>query len=274
VNISNGALLAKGRDKLFVCDLEHYQGTYILDGAGGLTGRLDGLMWFAVAQEGCIYYSNQRDHDYLYGLDTESLSESCLLKRPCADLAWYGGQLLFTDETDSRIYKYDIQTGHAAALSQEAVFSFIEHAGILYCACAKGLLEMDLSGGDSTLLTEHIPLCLNYTSAGLVFADRSRDFCLSLLPAGQREPLPLNRVKTQSIVAGPQHIYAANLLDNRSIVRLDLKGGEAIRFCGDQADKLHIVDDQLYFLNQNDNNAWYRMPLSGGRSVRVIENKL
>jgi hypothetical protein len=227
-------------------------------------------MWFAAPHATKIYYSNPRDNDYLYCLDTESLTENCLLARPCGNITVFEHKLYFLDETDSLIYSFDPQTERSTAVLKEQVFSFIIHAGIIYGAFAKGLLEFNLQSRSSAILTDHIPLCLNYTNNGLVFADRSHDCFLSSLDTVKNKPVKINHIKTQSIVTGERHIYAANLLDNSSIIRVDMNSGEAIRFCGEKADKLHIIDGHLYFLNQNDKNAWYKMPLSGGRSIRLL----
>jgi hypothetical protein len=270
MNISNGALVAKHRNRLYVSDLENYQGTYILAEDGNILDKTDGAMWFASPYGAAIYFSNQKDYDYLYCLDTESLQEKCLLQKPCANIALFEDKLLYLDEADSHVYRFDIQTGKTALLIKEEIFSFILYEGLLYGAYAKGLLEFDLRSGRSKLLTNHIPLCLNYIATGLVFSDRSKDCLLSGLEAGQREPQKINHIKTQSLIADENYIYAANLLDNSSIVRVDMASGETIRFCGEKADKLHIIEDHLYFLNQNDKNAWHRMPLSGGRSMRLL----
>ena len=270
MNISNGGLILKHQSRLYVCDLENYQGTYILAEDSSIISTINGLMWFAAPRGNNIYYSNQKDNDYLYNLDTESLAENCLIKKPCSYIVAWAEQLFFLDETDKQIYGFDYKTGKTSPLIKEEVFSFIQNGGLLYCAGAKGLLEFDINSGRSQLLTGHIPMCLNITPKGLIFTDRSLDYSLSILYTGHSEPIKINNIKTQSIIAGKSHVYAINLPDNRSIVRVDITSGEAIRFCGEKADKLHIVDDYLYFLNQNDKNAWYKMPLSGGRSVRLL----
>ena len=257
------------QDRLYVSDLENYRGTYILSADESIIGMVNGIMWFAAPHNDHIYYSNQKDHDFLYCLDTQSQSESCILKRPCSYITAYADKLYFVDETDSRLYLFCLQTGKATPLLKEAVYSFILQEGKIYGSTAKGLIECDLDNPKGSLLTDHIPLCLNYTSSGFIFAARNSDFYLSALKPGQNEPEKIGCIKTQSIAIGENYIYAADLLDNRSIVRVDMISGETIRFCGEKADKLSIIDGHLYFLNQNDNNAWHKMPLSGGRSRRL-----
>ncbi|MCL1905399.1 MAG: DUF5050 domain-containing protein [Clostridiales bacterium] len=270
MNISNGALITKHKGRLYVCDLENYRGTYILDEECGVAGRIEGLMWFAATLGTSLYYSDQRDKDYLYCLDTESLSENCLLKRPCGYITVFDDRLFFLDETESLIHELDLKTGKTSPVMRERVSSFILWEGAFYCASAKGLLRFGLYGGKGDLLTEHIPLCLAYSALGPVFADVSHNFALSVLKDGQRTPDKAGRVKTQSLAVEGRYIYAADLTDDCSVVRLHTEGGGAIRFCGERAEKLHIIEDHLYFLNQNDKNAWYKMPLSGGRSIRLL----
>jgi hypothetical protein len=193
------------------------------------------------------------------------------LASPCSYITLYENKLFFLDETDSQLYKFDLATNKTSIVIKEESLSFIIKAGTIYYATDRGLMEHDLQRGKSSLLTDHIPLCLGYAGSGLIFADRSHDFCLSGLVLGQKEPRKINHIKTQSIATDGQYIYASNLLDNSSIVRVDSISGEAIRFCGEKADKLHIIGNHLYFLNQNDKNAWYKMPLSGGRAIRLLQ---
>jgi hypothetical protein len=250
--------------------LENYQGTFILSEDGSIISKIDGFMWFAAPHGNNIYFSNQGDNDYLYCFDLESLAASCLLKKPCSYITAFKDKLYFLDETGCQIHKLDTKTDRITPVLKEEVFSFTLHAGIIYCAFAKGLIEYDLQSNRSSIRTNSIPLCLNYTLSALVFADRSQDFFLSTLKGGQKVPEKIGQIKTQSIAVSESHIYTANLLDNRSIVRVNIENGEAIRFCGEKADKLHIIDNYLYFQNQNDKNAWYKMPLSGGRSIRLL----
>jgi hypothetical protein len=232
MNISNGALIVKHDDRLYVCDLENYQGTYILGEDGGVEGKIDGLMWFAAPYGNNIYFSNQRNYDHLYCLDAQNLSVNCILKHPCSYLTIFADKLYFLDETDSLLYEMDLKSNRINPLIKDKISSFILCKGACYCACAKGLLVFDLRSGKSTWPMEHIPLCLDHTPGGLIFSDTSRGFVLSSLKTGQREPEVVGCVKTQSLVTAEEYIYAANLSDNRSIVRLTLGGGEAIRFCG------------------------------------------
>jgi len=201
---------------------------------------------------------------------TQDLNERCLLQSPCSYITIFEDRLFFLNETNSQIYELDLKNNTAVPLIKEKIFSFIMNAGVFYCAFAKGLLKFDLHSKKSTILTDHIPMCIHYTPNSLIFADSSCDFALSRLDFDQKIPVKISHIKTQSIVADEHHIYAANLLDNRSIVRMDTSGGAPIRFCGEKADKLHIIESDLYFLNHNDKNAWYKMPLSGGRNTRLL----
>jgi len=270
LNISNGALISKHNNNLFVCDLEKYRGTYIVSEDGSIIDIINDVMWFIAQHDNHIYYSNQKDNDYLYCLDIKTLTESCILNIPCSYITVFEDKILFLDETDSQVYEFDTKKEKAVPLIKEKIFSFVRGAEVLYCAFAKGLLEFDLRSKKSNVLTNHIPMCLNYTATGLIFADSSYDFALSRLDFGKKEPQIIGNIKTQSLVANEHQIYAANLQDNHSIVRMDASGGAPIRFCGEKADKLHIIENELYFQNHNDKNAWYKMPLSGGRNTRLL----
>lgn len=270
MNTSNGGLIVRHQDMLIVSDLENYQGTFVLGENDAILKKIAGLMWFGISYGQHIFYSNQKDYDYLYCFDLEVFNEKCLLKKPVSHITLFEEKLLFLDESDRRIYKFDINTGKAVSLLKEQIFSFVVHEGIIYAAYASGLLKYNLHSGKSSVLTDHIPYTLNAAAHSLFFADRSQDFFLSKLEPGDKEPLRINNIKTQSIVVKEPFIYTANLLDNHSIIRLDMDTSSGIRFCGDKADKLHIIGDDLYYLNQNDKNSWYKLSLAGGRSRRLL----
>ncbi|MCL1975337.1 MAG: DUF5050 domain-containing protein [Firmicutes bacterium] len=271
MNTSNGALIIRHKKLLYVCDLENHLGTHVLNEDSQLIGKINGLMWFAASWGEDIYYSNQKDHDYLYCLDTQSLSENCILNWPCSYLTVYADSLYFLHEADNFIYKLELPSHEPTAVIKEEFRSFIIHEGFLYGAQAQGLLKFDMHSTKSSLLTGHMPFCLNLLADVLYYADCAQDYYLCSLCMDEKKPHRVDLIKTQSIISEGNYLYAANMLDNRAIVRINAVNGETIRFCGEKAEKLHIIDNYLYFLNQHDKNAWYKMPLSGGRCLRVMK---
>ena len=272
MNVSNGGLIASLCGDLYVCDLSGYGGTRVISRDGSTDRDIGVIMWFAAPDGNGLYCSNQKDYDYLTYINGNDGVETCLQKRPCANLALRGGNVLFIDEEDSLVYEYDPGKDKSSLVIKETTTSFILVSDTLYFAAEGGLKCLDLSSGCTEKLADCFPVCLNFTNGYLVFADEYQDFALCRYDVSQGKFTATDDIRAQSIITTEEYIFASNLADNNSVVRADLVTGESIRFCGDSADKLHIVDKYLYFLNQNDNNAWYKVPLAGGRPARVCNS--
>jgi len=269
MNVSNGGLIAQLHDNLYVCDLSEYSGTHILSADGVSVWNMKAVMWFAVPDGQGVYCSDQRNFDFLTYLDGNSMEETCVLKRACANLIKSGDTILFLDEEDGFVYEYDPAKKKSSLVIKEKAYSFILNNNVLYFAAESGLKCFNLRNKRTEKLKECVPICLNFSSEQLIFADKNQDFALCRFDISQNKLVVLDDIQTQSIITSEEYIFASNLADSNSIVRVDINTGESIRFCGESADKLHIVGEHLYFLNQNDNNSWYRVPFEGGRPVAL-----
>jgi len=270
MNVSNGGLVAELNNDLYICDLGGYRGTHIISKGGDLVGEFSAVMWFAAAHENGMYCSNQRNFDYLTYLDGESMEETCVQKRGCANLVMHGNALLLLDEEDGFIYEYDTAKKKSSPVVKETAFSFILVTDTIYFASESGLKSFDLNNGRTEKLEDCFPVCLNATGGQLIFSDKNQEFALCMFSISKNRLVKVDGIRTQSIVTTEEYVFASNLADNNSIVRVDQLTGEAIRFCGENAERLHIVEEYLYFLNQNDDNAWYRVSCSGGRPTPVF----
>ena len=270
MNVSNGGLVAQLLDKLYICDLSRYSGTYVLSEDGETVRNTKSVMWFAAPGERGLFCSDQRNFDCLTYMDIETMDETCVLERACANLIMHDGKVLFLDEEDGCVCEFDPAKGKSSYVIKEKVFSFILVADTVYFASENGLKCFDLHSRRTDKLGDCFPVCLNFSDGYLVFSDKHRDFALCRFDISQNKLEVFGDIRTQSIITTEEYIFASNLADGNSIVRADITTGESIRFCGESADKLHIIGKHLYFLNQFDNNAWYRVPLSGGRPVPVV----
>ena len=269
MNVSNGGLIAQLNGHLYCCDLCNYSGTRILSEDSIPVWDMKAAMWFAASDGRGIYCSNQRDYDYLTYLDGKNMTESRILKRACLNLAMLNSRLLFIDEEDSFVYEFDPEKAKCALVIKEKVHSFILVSDTIYFASESGLKSMEIRGKRTEKLNDCSPVCLNYSERRLIFADKSRDYAVCSYDTTQGKLTVLDRMPAQSMIATEEYVFVSNLSDNDAIVRININTGESIRFCGESADKLHIIGENLYFLNQNDSNAWYKLPLSGGRPTRV-----
>ena len=272
MNISNGGLVARVNDNLFISDLSRYYGTRVVSKDGDVVWSADAVMWFAAGDGNGIYCSNQKDYDCLTYLDAGSMTERRVLNRPCANIIMTEGTVLFLDEEDGYIYEYDPLKDKCAIVVKEQVTSFIIVSDTIYFASESGLKRFDLQHGRHTeRLKDCFPVCLNYADGKLIFADKNQDFSLCRLDIGNNKLEAMRDIRTQSINTAEGYIFATDINDGNSIVRLSIDDGAPIRFCGECADKLHIVGEYLYFINQKDSDAWYKLPLSGGRPVQLYQ---
>ena len=272
MNVSNGGLIIQLNGNLYCCDLCKYSGTRVLSGDGGSGWDMKAVMWFAVSDGHGIYCSNQRDHDFLTYLDGKNMTESRLLKRACFNLAMLDDRVLFIDEEDGFVYEFDPGKAGCALMIKEKILSFILVSDTIYFASENGLKAFDIRRKRTEKLCDCSPVCLNNSEGRLIFADKSRDYAICCFDIGQDKLSVISHVPAQSMITTEEFVFASNLSDNDAIVRINILTGDSIRFCGESADKLHIIGDYLYFLNQNDNNAWYKVPLSGGRPMQVFKS--
>jgi len=270
MNVSNGGLAAQLLEKLYICDLSRYSGTYVLSENGETVRNTGSVMWFAAPDARGLYYSDQRNFDYLTYLSAKTMDETCVLERACANIIMRDDTVLFLDEEDGCVCEFDPAKGKSSYMIKEKVFSFILAADKVYYASENGLKCFDLHSRRTGKLEDCFPVCLNFSDGYLVFSDKYRDFTLCRFDVSQNELVVFDDIRAQSIITTEKYIFASNLADGNSIIRTDITTGESIRFCGESADKLHIIGKHLYFLNQFENNAWYRVPLSGGRPVPVL----
>ena len=270
MNVSNGGLIALLSDSLFICDLSKYSGTYIMPEDGCAVRNMGAVMWFAAPDGHGLYCSNQRNHDFLTYLDGKTMDEACVLERACANIFKRGGTLLFIDEEDDLVYEYDKARKRCSLVIKEEVLSFILVSDTVYFASESGLKRFDLKNRRTEKLNDCLPLSLNFVCDQLIFADRNRDCALCKFDIGKKKLVVFDDVQTQSVITTKEHIFASNLADGNSIVRVSIETGGSIRFCGESADKLHIIGKYLYFINHGDNNSWYKVSLSGGRPVLVL----
>jgi len=178
--------------------------------------------------------------------------------------------ILFLDQEDGYVCEYNPVQGKSSYIFREKVFSFILVTDTIYYTSENGLKCFNLHSKRTGKLIDCFPVCLNYLDGQLIFADKYQDFALCRLDISQNKFIVFDEIRTQSIITTDGYIFASNLNDGNSIVRADIITGQSIRFCGESADKLHIIGEYLYFLNQDDNNTWHKVPISGGRPIPVL----
>ena len=270
MNVSNGGLVAQLHDCLYVCDLSGYSGALAVSQDGAIAWETSAIMWFAASDGSGLYCSNQRDYDCMTYLSGRDRTETRILERACANLVMHGGNVLFLDEEDGFIYEHDPMRGKSSLFIKETATSFIVVSDMLYYASESGLKSFDLNNGRTEKLANCFPVSLNFAGGQLIFADASQDYALCRYDVGQSRVVASDGIRTQSVITTEEYIFACDLDDGNSIVRLGLAAGAPIRFCGECADKLHVIGEDLFFLNRNDRNAWYRVSVSGGRPTPVL----
>jgi len=269
MNVSNGGLIAQLGDCLYVCDLSGYGGTLAMSQDGATAWEAGAVMWFAASDGRGLYCSNQKDYDCLTYLNGKDRTETRLLKRACANLVMLGGKVLYIDEEDGFIYIYDPVRSKSSLVIKERASSFILVSDTVYFASESGLKRFSPGDRRAEKLANCYPVSLNFAGGQLIFADARQDYALCRYDFGLCKLVVADGIRTQSVIATDEYIFACDLADGNSIVRASLATGAHIRFCGECADKLHVIGEHLFFLNRNDGNAWYRVSVSGGRPTPV-----
>lgn len=270
VNLSSGGLALQSEDQLLLTDLASHSGSLLVNmqTPDRLT-RLAGSLWFMNEGGQFVYGSDQLQENRLCRLDKESAELEVVLDRPVYGLIRQEDWLYYINEDDQRLYRCQLNGKHESRITDEQVLSFVMTDETIYYATAQMIRSCLLSGGKNERLkdTQAVNLLLVGEGQQLAYVDRDQKYVLTLLDLQTGETRLFEDISPVSMVAKGRYLYCANRHNNNSIYRVDLEQGSKIRICGERADYLHIVGDELYFMN---NREWLRMSLTGGQAVRAI----
>lgn len=267
-NLQNGGLILKAGDSLFITDIKNYSGTYSLDRANdqAMPIHYEGLFWFMNEAGNFLYYSDQLKGNVLCKLDIVKQSSEILLDKPCYLLQRHEDWIYYIHEEDHRLYRCATNGKRDMQLIDEHVESFLLYEGQIYYATPSGIKRSRESGEDIERISELATSSLIGIGSKLCFPDPQNRHRLTLLDVESHTVTMVDNMDALSISTDGRYIYCANRLNEGSIYRVDPVHGGSIRICGENADFLHVLDNDLYFCSGRE---WHRLSLFGGEAETI-----
>lgn len=267
-NLQNGGLIVKAGEAIFITDIKNYSGTYSLDRENAQAEPIhyEGLFWFMNEAGHSLYYSDQLKGDVLCKLDIVKQQVEVLLDKPCYQLRRYEDWIYYIHEEDHRLYRCATNGKHDMKLIDEYVESFLLYEGQIYYATSSGIKRSTKSGEDRERISELTTSSLVRIGNKLCFPDPKNRHRLMLLDVESQTVTIVDNMDVLSMSTDGRYIYCANRLNGNSIYRVDPVHGGSIRICGENADFLHVLDNDLYFCSGRE---WHRISLFGGEAETI-----
>ncbi|AWB43141.1 hypothetical protein DCC85_02095 [Paenibacillus sp. CAA11] len=268
INLASGGMVLRTEDQLICSDLASYAGSWLLDPLSPEPPRrLEGLLWFMNRDGQTVYCSDQLQGHRLCKLDLGSGRLELLLDRPVYGLIRQDEWLYYIHEEDRRLYRCQVNGRGEMRLTDEAVESFVIREEEIYYAADHMLRTCSLTGKQNERYLDLAAAGLVLSGQQLLFSDRQKQYALSIVDLATGEVTVHEDVIPASMNVRGRYLYCANRSNGNSIYRIDLEQGSKIRIYGEPADYLHLIGEELYFIN---NKEWYRMSLLGGQAVKAI----
>ena len=265
-NISNGGLVLKDNLQLYLADMDRYSGTVKIDLGSGEQERYDGIWWFMNSQAPYIYYSDQLHRHALYRFHTGTRSIEKLRDEPVYGLLIHEEWLYYIHEEDRKLHRCQLDGRKEDSITNEAITSFfIERGRIYYAAASSGIYSCSLNGAGVEKISGQHALHMVMIDRKLAYLDKSNGY-LSLLDLSTGESRTYSDMSPLGLNTDGRYLYGSNQLNDRTIDRVDIERNTRIRICGEAADYLHLIEEQLYFWNGME---WRRQSLMGGQAASI-----
>ena len=267
-NLNNGGLIMQAGESLFITDIKNYTGTYSvpITRPDAEPIHFNSLFWFMNEAGNFLYYSDQLKGNALCRLDIEQQKEELLLDKPCYQLLRHEDWIYYIHEEDHRLYCYTTNGKRNTKLIDEHVDSFLMHEGLLYYATPRGIFSCTETGGAQEGINGTVTTGLIKVGDKLVYADNRNGYGLTLFDLKGNETTVIDNIDATGINTDGRYIYCANRLNNRSLYRIDPVLGNSIRICGESADYLHVLGNDIYL---SSDRVWHRLSLLGGEAETI-----
>lgn len=181
-----------------------------------------------------------------------------------------GDGLFFIDELNQKLYKCTKTGSDFSLIVDDEVTGFATFEDSLVYSTSKGIVKTcDLNGMRQNTLLNTGAAGIAVVNNKLLFADKDRNYGLSIYDLQSQAETVIDDVQARSINSDGQYIYFSNLKDFMSVYRVNLNDGSTIRICGERADFIHIIDNDIYFSNVGREKDWYKMSLNGGQASKI-----
>ena len=258
-NLLNGGLILNVAGNLIISDIKNYTTRFRTE--------TDGMFWFMNTDGGSVYYSDQKRCNALCMMDIDRQKEEVVLDKPCYGLVLNNDWLYYINENDKKVYRC-LKNGRSETKIIDAeVGCFIIEEECIFYSTPQGIYTSTESGSDREKLSDSLASSMLFINEKLVFSDKNKHNVLTILDLNSDNVNRVDGIAPSSMNTDGRYIYCANRLNERSIYRVEPEKGNSIRICGESAEFLHVIDNELYFCIYHE---WHRMSLAGGQPEKVV----
>lgn len=273
LNTSNGGLILKLHSgQILLTDVATYTGTYMVHSDHSLEKLSEGLFWFMNADNQDIYYSDQKNSNWLYKYNLFERRAELILDQPCYSLTLKEDWLYFINEIDQNLYRVSKDGSNLTKIVDEQILGFDMTNNPIWYATVHGKVKafdlLNLKQGE--VLDISAVGLIGFDNRFLIYADRYQGYRLTFYDISNEEFLINEDVEATNFNTDGRFIYCSNKKEESSLFRISIEDNNPVRIFGGHADFIHLVDGEIFFLEAGRKRAWYRMPITGGQAKNVM----
>lgn len=258
-NILNGGLVLKVDGRLIISDMKSYR--TVCD------SETEGMFWFMNFNGTSIFYSDQKKNNALCRMDVTAKREELILDKPCYGLLLYKDWLFYINEDDHKIYRCLTNGKSEAKVTDEETGSFILEEDCIFYTTPQGIKTCNKEGNNRETVSDADASVLILIDKNLGFPDKKKLYAVTLLDLNTNKTKIVEHMASASMNTDGRYLYCTNRLNGKSIYRVDPEQGTSLRICGESAEYLHVIDNELFFCI---NREWHRLPLAGGQYEKIM----
>lgn len=262
-NLLNGGLVLKTNDKLIISDVKNLTTVY----KSTFESKTEGMFWFMNFEGSSVFYSDQKQHHALCRVDFENQREEVILDEPCYGLFLNEDWLYYINENDRKVYRCLTNGKSETKIIGDQVESFILEAGEIYYTTSQGIWRCSEKGGEKEAVNDVSASALLLLGGKLVFTNKNKQHQLTILDLHANSTKIVDGMAVSSLNTDGRYLYCANRLNDNSLYRIDTDQGNSIRICGESAEYLHVIENELYFCIKRE---WHKMSLTGGEPQKIM----
>jgi hypothetical protein len=229
--------------------------------------EVEGMFWFMNKDGTNIYYSDQNQNNALCRLDLVNKKNEVILKKPCYGVTLHNNWLYYVNEDDEKVYRCSKDGKSETRVINEKVNFFIIEDKYIYYATPDSIKKRKLSGRSMELVYDGTTTFMLIVKDKLAFADKNNQYSLAIMNLSTKGIERFPDISVSGLNTDGRYFYCINRLKNNSIYRIDIDTSMSIRICNKNAQYLHILSDELFFLV---GYQWYKLRSSSGGPIKLL----
>ena len=265
-NMLNGGLVKKIDDQIYITNIKDYTGTFYSERFSEYKLISENIFWFINNDDKYIYYSDEKNNNKLYRFNINSRNSEQLVDSPCYGIMMKNESLYYINENDYNLYRVQNDGSNIEKIVDEKIMCYLIDEGKIYYTTQNGIHSCLINGKHREKVLDEIGLRMIKIDEYLLFSDKANQYILNKYNLLTEEKNVYEDIYPISMNTDGKHVYCANGKNGGSIYRININDFAPIRICSNNADYIHIVGNEIYFLNYLE---WYKLSLLGGQPKKI-----